>query len=676
MEFKKKLLLFVLLSIIFVSASISLFWYNETYKLEYSSIKSTLSSFSTYAVDTIDRFMFYRQSEVAMMNSDPILKSEGSDPKQLTERMIEYRNTYKTYSSFSIFDMSGNRIADTSGLNINEPYPGTGVYDIINNKTGFISGSEVRMSKTLKVPTVFFITPIKNGKGETFRILVARISVSKFEELFQTTELLDGSSPLGFDLVDGDGMVIYSNHDADSILQKANLHGIRFDSINLEGPSVFETSSDSGEKILLSIEKERGKYGFSGNGWFVISHFELKPLLSEFEGMLLKVFIFLIVTIILATGLTYLVIGRMTSSIKTLTRLMQQLEKGNFKARADIKTKDEFETLGNAFNQLAAVLDNTDEDRKRVDRAKTQFLSITSHELRSPMTPMKAQLQMLQGGYLGKVTKEQKDSLDIILRNADRLDRILQDFLELSRIEAGRIKFIFNSVNVKKNVSEVCEYMRGFMPEKKIIIVPQIDKRIPEIEADADRLSQVLRNLISNAVKFSPVGGTIEVSAELEGSHILFKVKDYGIGIEQENIQKLFNPFFQVNKEFNRDQSGTGLGLAICKGIVESQNGKIWVETESGKGSTFFFTLPLIPVREIKPVNLMFSSQTNIEEKLSALFNEVLGPMGKSEFDSIRLTNKLKIEELHAYVEELMKRNIITNESAVYFKESINKIFR
>ena len=124
--------------------------------------------------------------------------------------------------------------------------------------------------------------------------------------------------------------------------------------------------------------------------------------------------------------------------INVLYDSVLKLEKGDFKTRVDIRTGDELEELGDAFNKTTEALGLTEEERRQIDRTKTRFLSITSHELRSPMTPMKAQLQMLLGGYFGKLTKKQKDSVDIILRNTDRLDHIIVDFLEISRIESAR----------------------------------------------------------------------------------------------------------------------------------------------------------------------------------------------------------------------------------------------
>ena len=159
--------------------------------------------------------------------------------------------------------------------------------------------------------------------------------------------------------------------------------------------------------------------------------------------------------------------------------------------------------------------------------------------------------------------------------------------------------------------------MKGFMPEKKIRVKASIG-RLPAIEADADRVSQVLRNLIGNAIKFSPEKSTVEVSAGVQGRSILFSVKNRGTGISQENQKRLFEPFFQVDNALSRSQGGTGLGLAICKGIVESQGGKIWLESDEEGNTAFHFTVPFKPVREIKPIRVVFPGKEAIGEAKAA----------------------------------------------------------
>jgi len=202
--------------------------------------------------------------------------------------------------------------------------------------------------------------------------------------------------------------------------------------------------------------------------------------------------------------------------------------------------------------------------------------------------------------------------------------------------------------------------MRGFMPEKKICLELRLQK-LPDIQADPARLSQVLRNLINNAMKFSKNGGRIVVSARSEKNEITFSVQDFGAGIGKQSKIRIFEPFFQEQSVFSRSFGGTGLGLAICKGIVEAQNGRIWFESEQGKGTTFYFTLPLTPVKELKPINILFSKKRGMDDSLRGIFTEHLGPMGEIEFERLQHKGEIDYVHVHMFLKELEQKGVIDN---------------
>ncbi|OEU48658.1 MAG: hypothetical protein BA871_12510, partial [Desulfuromonadales bacterium C00003096] len=231
-------------------------------------------------------------------------------------------------------------------------------------------------------------------------------------------------------------------------------------------------------------------------------------------------------------------------------------------------------------------------DLEAVTRMKTEFLSVTSHELRTPLTPMKAQLQMLQEGYMGEMNEKQGNSIEIIQRNLTRLDTLINDILDISRIEAGRIKISLGPISINDAVKEAIKMQEPFAEEKAIKVSTKLAK-LPNIIGDAERLRQVIGNLLNNAIKFSDISADMVVKTERVGDNVLFSVTDYGIGISKEDIDKLFKPFSQIDPSFRREHGGTGLGLAIAKGLIQAHNGKIWVESELAKGSTFFFSIPI-----------------------------------------------------------------------------------
>lgn len=375
-----------------------------------------------------------------------------------------------------------------------------------------------------------------------------------------------------------------------------------------------------------------------------------------------------------ATIIGIMVSRSISKPIVALHKATQEIEKGNFDIRTDINTNDEIERLGHAINKTTVALSKMDEERRQIDKAKSEFLSITSHELRTPITPMKAQLQMLESGYFGKLTNKQKESVEIILRNAERLNRIIEDFLEISRIEAARLKFVFRKTDLNETIKETTNFLEGFAKEKNIrLIVNTSDLAV--IEVDPDRVSQVLRNLTHNAIKFSKNNSKIEVAAVTKKDCILFSIKDYGIGMTPEDKLRVFEPFYQIDGHLDRKHGGTGLGLAICRGIVESQKGKLWVESEVDAGSTFYFTVPLKPVEEIEPIKVMFSSKTDIENKIKEEFAEILGPMGLVEFDDLKNKHATGQKDIVEYIDSLQELSILNDTNTDKFKRNIGKIF-
>lgn len=398
-------------------------------------------------------------------------------------------------------------------------------------------------------------------------------------------------------------------------------------------------------------------------------------IFAEQQTLLNAAALLIIILISVNTGLLGLVISRsFTKPIKELYKATQELEKGNFAIQTHIHTTDELAQLSEAFNRSALALSKMEEERLQLDKAKSEFLSITSHELRTPITPLKAQLQMLQQEYFGKLTEKQKESLDIILRNAERLNKIIEDFLEISRIEAARLKFAFRKTDLKETIKETVGVMEGFAKEKNITLVITIDE-LPIIEVDPDRVSQVIRNLVHNAIKFSRLNGSIEIHAEPKKDHILLWVSDQGVGMTSEDQIRVFEPFYQIEGTLNRNYGGTGLGLTICRGIIEAQKGKIWVESKLGMGSTFYVTIPLMPVEEIEPIKVLFSSKTELEKKVKEEFTTALGPMGIVEFNELKNKHALGKQDLFDYIDNLEEQCILRHELADEFKRNIGRVF-
>lgn len=234
--------------------------------------------------------------------------------------------------------------------------------------------------------------------------------------------------------------------------------------------------------------------------------------------------------------------------------------------------------------------------QKELDQLKSNFVANVSHELRTPLVAMDKSISLILNKDAGPLTETQEQFLSVAQRNLKRLSNLINDLLDLSKLEAGKIEIRRESASVEKIITESTEALSGWLKAKSIEMVKRIQGGLPPVSADPARIIQVLNNLIGNAIKFTPNNGVITVEAGLapQASCLEVSVKDTGIGVAKEDLPKLFDKFYQAGGErVATDISGTGIGLSIAKEIVELHGGKIWAESEKGQGAKFSFTLPI-----------------------------------------------------------------------------------
>ncbi|MFB0536601.1 MAG: GAF domain-containing protein [Anaerolineae bacterium] len=243
------------------------------------------------------------------------------------------------------------------------------------------------------------------------------------------------------------------------------------------------------------------------------------------------------------------------------------------------------------FNIVSVFRDITKE--AEIDRMKSEFLSMAAHELRAPMTSIKGYSDMLLLGLAGEYDERQKQFLDTIKANVDRVLEMANAFSEISRIETGGLRLDIKPHHIDHLVSEVVVSLRPQIDTKKVSLTVEVPPDLPKVWGDRTRIIQVLTNLVTNAYKYTPEGGRIAITAQWADDNVQVDVADTGIGIAPQDQEKLFTRFFRADHPEVRRMAGTGLGLSIAKSIVEMHGGHIWVESQLGEGSTFSFTLPL-----------------------------------------------------------------------------------
>lgn len=252
------------------------------------------------------------------------------------------------------------------------------------------------------------------------------------------------------------------------------------------------------------------------------------------------------------------------------------------------------------------------EELEKLERIKSEFISIVSHELRTPLTPIKNALTILSSGRCGTLGENAVKFIDMAKRNVENLTSIINDILDINKIEAGKMDFNYKIMNIHSVIENVKTNFECVAKEHEIMFTTEEQSELPDIYADSQRLGQVLTNLVSNAIKFTPKGKNITIKSELknaqdiytnqhfekeikslQGNYIVVSVVDEGIGIKEENLLRAFDKFTQIENSLSRKVGGTGLGLPIAKQLIKAHKGAIWCDSEEEKGSSFHFALPV-----------------------------------------------------------------------------------
>ncbi len=308
--------------------------------------------------------------------------------------------------------------------------------------------------------------------------------------------------------------------------------------------------------------------------------------LAQTVDQALQVSIMITSACLIAIVLLSLLITRsITRPVALLKSKTRDIAEGRFDAGLRISSPPELAELSAAFNRMCERLGE-------IERMKADFFSSMSHELRTPLTSIKEGTRLLLGGVGGETTDKQRKLLTILAEESNRLIGVVNSLLDLSKMEAGMLNYAFETVNLDPLIRRAVTEIAPLVEAKQIILETAIDTPLPPARLDPERMLQVLRNLLGNAVKFTPNEGQVRVGAKFIEGKLEVVVHDSGPGIPAESLTAIFEKFHQGNHKGAHPRPGTGLGLAIAKNIITSHGGEIWAESQLGQGSKFFFALP------------------------------------------------------------------------------------
>lgn len=402
--------------------------------------------------------------------------------------------------------------------------------------------------------------------------------------------------------------------------------------------SVFDEEGtlirSAAEKDIRTQHLDIKKYNITANGQ-VIGSFEIgfsRQYIDEQIRTTAGALIFGLIGFLALMGLAlFIFINRsIIKPLETFTGTVDNIRADNLYTRVNMKRKDELGSLAKSFNRMAADLEKShtalqnandelkqwsDELEKKVtdrtaelkqlnrelaeinvrleeaSRHKSQFLANMSHELRTPLNSIIGYTKLILDGIEGEINDEQRKDLQTVLNNSKHLLELINDLLDLSRIEAGKTVLTYGTFPIPDLLSEVIPAMNQLARQKGLELSYSIAPGIGHLYADRAKTKQVLINLLGNAIKFTSKGD-VRLTIVEDGDVFTFSVIDTGIGIKKEDIEGIFDSFKQVASVLSAGYEGTGLGLAISKHFIDIQGGRIWVESEPGKGSTFIFILP------------------------------------------------------------------------------------
>jgi signal transduction histidine kinase len=311
-------------------------------------------------------------------------------------------------------------------------------------------------------------------------------------------------------------------------------------------------------------------------------------------------------SILLALLLGFVISWSFILPVQEAQGFLGQVAKGDFSTSINVPNRDEFGALATRMNQMsrelhrlytderqaAQQLQTLNEELERASKAKSDFLASMSHELRTPLNSILGYTELILDEIYGEVPAKIRDVLDRVQQSGRHLLGLINDVLDLSKIEAGRMELNPTEYSVQDMVDTVSSALRSLAAEKGLEFVAGAQADMPVAFGDAKRITQCLLNLAGNALKFTKQG-RVEIWVERQGEPLVYRVSDTGIGIPQDQLESIFAEFRQADPTITREFGGTGLGLSITKKFVEMHGGRIWVESELGKGSTFFFSIPL-----------------------------------------------------------------------------------
>ena len=556
-------------------------------------------------VSKIEAFFFERKADVAVTSvadlfkrEIPILNQFYNDPtsiqyiesdEETDERLKIIRESYG-YDNIMLMNPEGSIIFVSK--NDRKPFfLGKSFLDI-DTDTFYEGKKRIYLSNIIPdlgadgLPELFISGPILDDDKNLLGILVFDIPVKRYlDGIIQGTYIGDTGETLIVKKL-GDKVLSLNT------LRFPQLTEMTMDEMmkGVAGPAYKASSGLDGTGYDIDYKSEEiiaaWRY-IPELDWGLVSKIDTAEAFAPIEQLQRDITILAIVFMI-GTGFFGVAASRAISiPLNKLKDLAVKISEGELDSKVLVQSTDE-------IGQLSEMMNETGEKLKSAQKEKEEFASMITHELKTPLVPIQGFCELLKDPDMGELNKDQQEAVDEIYKNSNELLHLIQNVLNAQKIELQRLKFNLEIIDVDEYLEGRYKSLQHLMKEKNTEFVNSAEGDL-KIKVDVAKLNEIFTNIVQNAIDFVPMQGSrIEMSAKSDGMNVLFYVKDNGVGIPKEKIGKMFQKFYQADTSHTRKHGGSGLGLAICKGYVEGMGGKIWLESEEGKGTTFFFTIPKV----------------------------------------------------------------------------------
>lgn len=556
-------------------------------------------------------------SEAELLAANPFIREylKNGRKKESIIDLLAIENKERGHAFVGLFDSEGKGLVNGGKSELLKKIDPPLISLLKKTSQSFLPGNPVKDSgKGGFILPVY--APVRSDEGKRL-VGVLAIFIDIDASFFGVNSLTFGDS--GFvNIVDSEGVILY---DPQSGQIGSRLSGKIMEKIRDHREKWFVETDDKGDESVMATSPPIYSFhkvdfstgpGENGGNLYVVLNQPVdeaftEPIREVLVGAAVPGFLFASVLIFLI----YITLRRIVTPIATLREGVSIIAGGNLDHSIHIKTGDEIEDLANEFNRMTGELkslyaDLEEKVRKRTfdleisnrelekaNRLKSEFLANMSHELRTPLNSIIGFSEVLIDGLYGEVNEKQEKYLHNIFISGKHLLELINTILDLSKIEAGQMKLVYEEFDVRKVVEDVENVMRQQAESKDISVELDLDEGTGIIIADRLKFKQILYNLLGNAVKFTPKGGKVSLIVKREDNTIFVSVSDSGPGIRANEVDLIFEAFRQSDGSHTRDFQGTGLGLTLSKKFVQLHGGEISVSSEEGKGSTFSFTIPV-----------------------------------------------------------------------------------